>query len=184
MAELRIDRDGRRYLRVAGIPTIDACGVTITARLQPRGAPTGIPRVAVAHAQHAAGWWIGVNARGRISVGVATREGPVALPAGDPLREGESAIVTAVVPGRPGERLEVSVDTGGATPTRADVVLGSPVLPARTPLTWGGRFLDRDSLELPFGGAVADVVIVGGTGTTPVECAKMLARWEGSIDLG
>ncbi|WP_344751820.1 hypothetical protein [Gryllotalpicola koreensis] len=141
------------------------------------------PRIALAHGQDAAGWWIGLDAGGRCAVGVMTEAGPVSLPVGARLMQGEAVRVVARIPGRSGERLQVELWHGSERVT-ASAVLGATVVAAAGPVVWGGR-AGAAHARLPFLGRVAELLLVGDA-RVPLEDAvehpAIVACVTGSID--
>lgn len=155
---------GDTYVRVDRFPPAGEHGLTIAVALTPtHPGESRTPQAALAHAQDAAGWSVGLGADGRATLSVGTARGPVSLAAGTPLAAGRRVEVLARIPGRPGGRLEIAVSAADdADPAAtASVVLGAPMIGARAPLLWGCRELRDDARPLLlFDGEVAAPVIV------------------------
>jgi hypothetical protein len=158
---------GVPYVRVDRPPAFAEAGLRVTVGIRPDHPVGRGPQGALAHALDAAGWWIGIGDDGRATAGMGTTAGPVSLSAGDPLAAGEWAEIAVRIPGRAGDRLEVSVRTssGAASPVRS-VVVGARLVAAPGPLLWGCRGLrDRRVPQHPFLGAVGPVLLDDGSST-------------------
>ncbi|MFK4804598.1 hypothetical protein ACI3KX_01910 [Microbacterium sp. ZW CA_36] len=156
------------YARIDGVPALGAAGLTVSLVLsaaRPGDAGRGA-QVALACAEHAAGWSVGLDPSGRVSLVVGTRHGPVAVTSASGLDADRRYRVVARIPGGPG-RLEVSVQpeyaAAGSEVDTAGVRVGVPGVASRGPLLWGCRSLfDGVRPELPFDGVVGDVRLAAG----------------------
>lgn len=162
-ARLVAEANAPAYVRVEPAPRVGRSGLCISAYVQvsePAGA-SGQPQVALAHAEHAAGWSLGVDPHGRASLVAGTASGPAVLRVGEPLHSGRWYELIARIPGVTSDRLELTVRPEGEPDASGSVRLGAPVVNADGPLLWGCRSLDADGRpELAFAGRVADVLIV------------------------
>lgn len=151
------------YVRVDPAPRVGASGLYVAALIRSAD-PVGRPartQVALAHAEHAAGWSLGVDPHGRASLVAGTASGPAVLRVGEPLHSGRWYELIARIPGVTSDRLELTVRPEGEPDASGSVRLGAPVVNADGPLLWGCRSLDADGRpELAFAGRVADVLIV------------------------
>lgn len=190
------------YVRVERMPGVGSAGLTIAVAIMPTrpGDPAVGPQVALAHAQDAAGWSIGLDAKGRVTLSVGTRNGPVAVSVGDPVPAGQWVEVVARIPGSPGGRLELDATFSGTfesnrfvaarTTARASVALGSPVMTSPGPMLWGCRALrDGRVPELSFDGRVEDPVLVAdatavGSRVELAEHPVVVAAWDLAADIG
>lgn len=156
------------YVRIDRGPALGPSGLTVSLLLSPArpgDAERGV-QVALACAEHAAGWSLGLDPSGRVSLVVGTRHGPVAVTSAGRLEPSARYRVVASIPGGPG-LLEVSVRREGATAgsavDAARVRVGVPAVASRGPLLWGCRSLfDGVRPELPFDGVVGDVRLAAG----------------------
>ncbi len=160
--------DRPAYARIDRVPALGPAGLTVSLTLSPAhpGDPDRGAQVALACAEHALGWSIGLDASGRLSLVLSTRYGPVAVTSARRLEADRRYRVVARIPGEPG-RLEVSVQTedaaSGIEIDGAGVQVGSPGVASRGPLLLGCRSLfDGVRPELPFDGVVGDVRLDAG----------------------
>lgn len=170
VSQPRIVSDPARptYVRVDRVPALGAVGLTLSLVLsaaRPGDAERGA-QVALACAEHAAGWSVGLDPSGRVSL-VIGRHGPVAVTSASGLDADRRYPVVARIPGGPG-RLEVSVQpecaSAGSEADTAGVRVGVPGVASRGPLLWGCRSLfDGVRPELPFDGVVGDVRLAAGS---------------------
>lgn len=154
------------FVRIDRVPALGREGLTVSLVLNP-ARPGDVGRgaqVALACAEHAAGWSIGLDPSGRVSLVMSTRSGPVAVTSASALEADRRYRVVARIPGEPGW-LEVSVRQEGAAAEAemARVRVGVPGVASRGPLLWGCRSLfDGIRPELPFDGAVGEVRLDAG----------------------
>lgn len=190
------------YVRVERMPGVGPSGLTIAVAFMPTrpGDPAVGPQVVLAHAQDGAGWSIGLDVKGRVTLTVGTRGGPVGLTAGGPVAAGQWVEVVVRIPGSPGGRLEVEVTPAGTfesnrfvaarAAAHASVALGSPVLTAPGPLLWGCRALrDGRVPEMPFDGRVENPVVVAdvsasGSRAELASHSAVVAAWDLAADIG
>ncbi|SDZ42174.1 hypothetical protein [Herbiconiux ginsengi] len=146
------------------VPLVDERGCTVRVTITPAAdGPAGRPRIALSHGEDASGWWIGVDEQGRAVVGLGTVAGPVSLAAGAPLAPGEAAAIAALLPGAPGERLEIRVRAAGwIEEAAASVVVGARMLPPRGRFRRGARSERGGELILPFHGTVSGLMVTPG----------------------
>lgn len=170
MSQLRVVSEAGRptYVRIDRVPALGPTGLTVSLTLSPArpGDPGRGAQVALACAEHAAGWSIGLDPSGRVSLVLSTRYGPVAVTSASALEADRRYRVVARIPGEPG-RLEVGVqaedDATVAASDTAGVLIGAPAVASRGPLLWGCRSLfDGTRPELPFDGLVSDVRLDAG----------------------
>jgi hypothetical protein len=155
------------------VPRLDERGCTVNVTITPVGdGATGRARIALSHGDDASGWWIGINDQGRAVVGLGTVAGPVSLAAGSSLVAGEAVEIDVVLPGIPGERLEIRVRAAGwAEAATSSVVLGARMLAPRGPFRRGARAERGGELVLPFDGTVSRLVLRPGKHPRNVEGA-------------
>lgn len=189
------------YVRVDGMPASGPAGLTISVRVlptRPGDAALG-SQVVLAHAQDAAGWSLGMDAKGRATLTVGTAAGPVSVSAGPPLSAGLWYEFEARIPGDTGLKLALAVrsvgtfasdaSTAPAVEASASVRLGAPVMSTRAPLLWGCRQLrDGRVPELSFDGRVENPVIVGDASATGyardlAAHPAVLAAWDLARDI-
>lgn len=156
------------YVRIDRVPALGPTGLTVSLLLSPARPGDAVrgAQVALACAEHAAGWSLGLDPSGRVSLVVGTGHGPVAVTSAGRLEPGARYRIVARIPGWPG-MLEVSVRPEGAASTStvdaARVRVGLPAVASRGPLLWGCRSLfDGVRPELPFDGVVGDVRLAVG----------------------
>ena len=167
------------YVRIDRVPALGPAGLTVSAAIRPsrpgergRGA-----QVALACAEHAAGWSIGLDSAGRASLAVGTRHGPVSVTSATAVAADRWYEIIARIPGGPG-RLEMSVqprdpDLDESAET-AGVLISAAVVASRGPLLWGCRSLfDGARPELPFDGFVADLALTAGDGLSATDAVAM-----------
>lgn len=160
-----VDEPGQpAYVRIDPAPMIGAAGLLVRVCVEPASPvlASPAPQVALAHAEDAEGWSLGIDEAGRPSLVVGTRSGPAAVRLAEPLRPGGRYEFAARIPGPTSDRLVLAVSGDGiAGELSGWVRLAGPVLNARGPLLWGCRSL-RGGVrpEFPFTGRVSDVAIV------------------------
>lgn len=151
------------YVRVDPAPRVGASGLYVAVLIRPAD-PVARPartQVALAHAEHATGWSLGMDPHGRASLVAGTAAGPAVLRVGESLQPGRWYELIARIPGVTSDRLELTVRADGESDHSGSVRLGAPVVNADGPLLWGCRSLDGDGrAQLAFAGRVADVLIV------------------------
>ncbi|MCC2032483.1 LamG domain-containing protein [Microbacterium allomyrinae] len=172
------------YVRIDRVPALGTAGLTVSLVLSARhpGDASRGAQVALACAEHAAGWSLGLDPSGRVSLVVGTRHGPVAVTSANRLDADRRYRVVARIPGGPG-RLEVSVQpASGPAGTEVDtagVRVGVPGIASRGPLLWGCRSLfDGVRPELPFDGVVGDVRLAPGDESPNVTGSNVAADAE------
>jgi hypothetical protein len=168
LLEIVSEPDRPVYVRIDSVPALGPAGLTVSLMLSPARPcdPDRGAQVALACAEHAVGWSIGLDPSGRVSLVLSTQYGPVAVTSANRLQAGRRYRVVARIPGEPG-RLEVSVEPEDAVSgTEIDVAgvrVGAPGIASRGPLLWGCRSLfDGIRPELPFDGVVGDVRLDAG----------------------
>lgn len=183
------------YVRIEPAPRVGPMGLCVSAFIQagePAGAH-GLPQVALAHAEHATGWSLGLDPEGRASLVVGTESGPAVLRLTPPLQGGTWYELVARIPGPLSEpRMTLAVRRRGRADGDAEgsVRIGAPVLNARGPLLWGCRSLFDDiHPEFAFSGRVADVLIVADSSAVisrqdVAPDARRAVRWQLDVAVG
>lgn len=169
------------YAVMDGAPIIGERGLLVSVAFCAADPRIGRTQGVIAHAQDAAGWWIGIGGDGRVAVGIGTRSGPVSLPVGAPLEKNEEVRVHARIPGAPGRRLEIRMLRRGREAEEAGVVIGSLLVPAPGSTLWGVRSLrDRRTPEQAFTGEVGRVSMIADADARPDDDAAeaFLGRWD------
>ena len=171
------------HVRIEGAPPIAPDGLVVEVRLRVDDPATGTPQVAVAHAEHATGWSLGIDGSGQPTLTLGTALGPVSLRTPATLTAGAEHALLARIPGEaPGVVTLVHRDAEGCERS-ATVRIGAAVVPSRGPLLWGCRSLyDGVRPELILGGEVSDVRLSADAdgGSAPA----LLGAWEGGVRVG
>lgn len=169
------------YAVMDGAPIIGERGLLVSVGFRAADPRAGRTQGVIAHAQDAAGWWIGIGGDDRVVVGIGTRTGPVGLPVGAPLETNEEVRVHARIPGAPGRRLEICTIRTGREPEEAGVVIGSLLVPAPGNTLWGARSLrDRRLPEQGFIGEIGRVTMIADADARPDDetAEGFLGRWD------